>query len=697
MARTNLPAHQVLESSSEKLARLITATGVDVRFTDKVKGPCADIDAGVIMLPNLPEKMDDKEFRRLQGAIDHEAAHILYTKTLDGRKPRRSNGLKGLIENAFEDGRINRLMGDRYIGSIDNIQDLNKTTSEIIDAKIASGELDLDAPQVAALAAMLRASYQYVWKRPDMAALLKGGEDLTAKLPADLADQMESVETYEDVQALIEPVAEWIDQANREEPESGDAGEDESDGEGESSEESDGSESSESDADGDSSGSDGSGGSDGSEDDSDGSESDSDDESEGDDEGDDDSDGSGGDSSDSEDSDESDGGEGDSGDSDGTADGDDSSDADSDMELSKEHQDSDSDEGETDKMQPVRAEEQKAMSDEEFENKVINLAEDIAEALEATLPTAEKNAEADPRGYHVDPRGDRECHIREIKKELITTRHAEMYLKRQSDTIFANYRAKVGPLRARLVMDLQSTGKVWQRDLSRGRALDTGRLVRPKFADNRVFKNKNRKDSVDTAVSLLVDCSGSMGGGPIEAALQLAALFGEALEMANVPCEIVGFTTRGSSGGKSYGVRHNRTLHITFKDFNESVRETRDDWPAITTCMANNVDGEAVMWAAKRLAKRKEERKVLMVLSDGYPAAVMRAASMDYLNSHLKDVVKTVESAGIETLGIGIMTDAPKKFYDKSVQYNNLDDLMTGVYATISTLLRTGKLVARVA
>ena len=163
--------------------------------------------------------------------------------------------------------------------------------------------------------------------------------------------------------------------------------------------------------------------------------------------------------------------------------------------------------------------------------------------------------------------------------------------------------------------------------------------------------------------------------------------------MAKVPCEVLSFTTTGNHEC-AFGIRREALRHTVLKSFNESSAATREKWVCVTTGMGNNCDGESVLWAAKRLIQRKETRKVLITFSDGQPAIAALKGGCGDDEEHLKDVVKLIESAGIETLGVGIQDSSVKNYYPKWVVYRTLDDLMVGFYRVVSDLLRTGKLAA---
>lgn len=212
------------------------------------------------------------------------------------------------------------------------------------------------------------------------------------------------------------------------------------------------------------------------------------------------------------------------------------------------------------------------------------------------------------------------------------------------------------------------------------------------------FKEFKKTDTKNVAVEILVDMSGSMGGEKIRTAKMSAIAMGEALRALDIPYEITGFTSVGDhrvsaaaaalgvgryGGPKSRFNRFSERLELfVFKDFDSPSMNGLEKMDA----MANNPDGECVKWAANRLNLRKEKRKILLVLSDGMPAA---DGDMSTLNKDLKVKVGQIIKSGIECVGIGIMTDAVKHFYPDYVVVNNLKTLPT------ETMTKLCRMIAR--
>lgn len=212
----------------------------------------------------------------------------------------------------------------------------------------------------------------------------------------------------------------------------------------------------------------------------------------------------------------------------------------------------------------------------------------------------------------------------------------------------------------------------------------------------RPFKEYTKTDTSNVAVTLLIDCSGSMSGAKMETARQTALALGESLKSLNITFEALGFNTASSrelsnevySMERSTLKRFNRlyeTLNLmVFKKFDSS------DLTGIVHAHSGgaNADGESVVWASKRLAERKEKRKILIVLSDGQPS--YNGANHRVLAGDLKRVVSLLPKVGIEPIGIGIKTEDVKMFYPKYAVVNDISKLSTTVMGTVAKMLEEG-------
>lgn len=225
-------------------------------------------------------------------------------------------------------------------------------------------------------------------------------------------------------------------------------------------------------------------------------------------------------------------------------------------------------------------------------------------------------------------------------------------------------------------------------------SLECSRVYRAVVLDDQdVFIRKQRVNKFDVSFQLLVDLSGSMDGEKVRSAVESVILFSQVLNSLGIPFEITGFTAMGSAmdGAHNWDTGHNRFCPLRnyiFKPFNERLSwQLFGRLEGIFTGgipLIENVDGESVDWAAKRLVQQRTKKKILMVFSDGQPASGDPYA---LLNRHLKETV-TKWSSSISIIGIGIQTDSVKEFYPKYAVINKLDDLAKKVISVIEDELK---------
>lgn len=230
---------------------------------------------------------------------------------------------------------------------------------------------------------------------------------------------------------------------------------------------------------------------------------------------------------------------------------------------------------------------------------------------------------------------------------------------------------------------------------TRGR-LHSPSLHRVLNNDPRVFTQREELRSKDTAVMLLIDNSGSMHGQEISTAMHAAYALAQTLERVNIPNEVMGFTTSDLSSQSLRDLRKDpnsfkfsRTCAIVmpiFKSFNERVTPTVKRRIAsqinAQVGMETNVDGESLEYAAIRLLPRPEKRKVMLVMSDGQPVG-------NGTRKHLKDTVEKLTQMGIETVGMGINTNAVQSYYPRSMVLNNVADLPNVVMGELRRILQS--------
>lgn len=238
----------------------------------------------------------------------------------------------------------------------------------------------------------------------------------------------------------------------------------------------------------------------------------------------------------------------------------------------------------------------------------------------------------------------------------------------------------------------------WEGGLRKGR-INAANLSRIATGDDRVFRRRQEATTRDVAVELVIDCSGSMSGSKIHTAAAAAFALSQVLDRLKISNEVIGFTTGAMTRETSEQITKEEKAHkISYsrkeplympiiKSFSERMStdvKSRFAWLPNGRFFANNVDGESVMLAARRLASRKEAGKCLIVLSDGAPACYgdMRAAS-----KHLRTTVETIEAAGIKVIGIGVESTDVTRYYPKNIVINRVDELPTRVIGELRKLL----------
>ena len=220
------------------------------------------------------------------------------------------------------------------------------------------------------------------------------------------------------------------------------------------------------------------------------------------------------------------------------------------------------------------------------------------------------------------------------------------------------------------------------------------------------FKKEKDLEFKDTIVTLLIDNSGSMRGRPITIAALCADILSRTLERCSVKVEILGFTTKNWKGGKSRELwnnnnkpknpgRLNDLRHIIYKNADTHWRQSKKNIGLMLKegLLKENIDGEAISWAFNRLIKRKEERKILMVISDGAPVddSTLSTNSGDFLENHLKRIVKFIENKkDVEILAIGIGHDV-SRYYKKAIKITDVQELGDVMISQLSGLFENKK------
>jgi len=265
-------------------------------------------------------------------------------------------------------------------------------------------------------------------------------------------------------------------------------------------------------------------------------------------------------------------------------------------------------------------------------------------------------------------------------------------LRQQLDQQLQHMQGMISKLANRLQRKLlaQQT-RAWEFDLDEG-MLDAGRLARviinPLLALS--YKRELEMDFRDTVVTLLIDNSGSMRGRPITVAAMCGDILARTLERCAVKVEVLGFTTRAWKGGQSREKwvqeakprnpgRLNDLRHIIYKSADTPWRRARKNMGLMLRegLLKENIDGEALLWAYRRLLSRSEHRRILMVISDGAPVddSTLSVNPGNYLEKHLREVIRDIEGRDlVELIAIGIGHDVTR-YYRRAVTIVDAEEL----------------------
>ena len=286
--------------------------------------------------------------------------------------------------------------------------------------------------------------------------------------------------------------------------------------------------------------------------------------------------------------------------------------------------------------------------------------------------------------------------------ELATPEESQR-LRLQLDQLIAPHQTTIGKLANRLQRLLQAQqNRSWNYNLEEG-LLDTAQLHRviTRPGDPLSFKEETESKFKDTIVSMLIDSSGSMRGRSMTLAAICGDIIGSTLERCYVKTELLGFTTKHWKGGDSRKAwvnqgspsnpgRLNDLRHIIFKSADENFRKARKSFGIMLRegLLKENVDGEALAWAHQRLCKRNEERKILIVISDGAPVddSTLSTNHSNFLDNHLRQIINTIQTQdNIELLAIGIGHDVTK-YYEKSITINRAEELAEALLDKLTEL-----------
>ena len=297
-----------------------------------------------------------------------------------------------------------------------------------------------------------------------------------------------------------------------------------------------------------------------------------------------------------------------------------------------------------------------------------------------------------------------------IKAENLETKEELERLRSTLDQQLLQLKSFVSKLANKLQRKLLAKqNRSWDFDLEEG-LLDSSKLTRLIIdpLNSLSFKKEKETDFKDTLVTILIDNSGSMRGKPISVAAVCADILSRTLERCSVKVEVLGFTTKHWKGGSSrekwisnekpkFPGRLNDLRHIIYKSADTPWRQSKNNIGLMLKegLLKENIDGEALRWTFNKMKKRKEERKILMVISDGAPVddSTLSTNANDYLEIDLKNTVNAIEKlSSIELLAIGIGHDVTR-YYNKAIKITDVHDLGDAMINQLIDLFSSKKII----
>ncbi|MBC7736625.1 MAG: cobaltochelatase subunit CobT [Candidatus Saccharibacteria bacterium] len=370
-------------------------------------------------------------------------------------------------------------------------------------------------------------------------------------------------------------------------------------------------------------------------------------------------------------------------------------------------EDQGADESESEESEASPEQSQEDQQDESQAQVTMEDSADMETGDEAELPEGEAPLEPPPPAPYSDADPNYTVYTTEFDEEIRAEDLAEpaelerlrAYLDQQLEPL----KGAVSRLANKLQRRLQAQqNRSWLFDLEEG-TLDAGRLARVVANPTTPLSFKQEKDTEfrDTCVTLLLDNSGSMRGRPISIAAICADVLARTLERCAVKVEILGFTTKAWKGGQSREKwlaagrpaapgRLNDLRHIIYKSADAPWRRVRPNLGLMMKegLLKENIDGEALEWAHRRLSGRPEARKILMVISDGAPVddSTLSVNSASFLEKHLRDVIAMVERRrAVELIAVGIGHDVTR-YYQRAVTITDVEQLAGAMTEQLAAL-----------
>ena len=367
----------------------------------------------------------------------------------------------------------------------------------------------------------------------------------------------------------------------------------------------------------------------------------------------------------------------------------------SEEENQEEEEESDSEDGQSDEQDTSIEDEEMEIEEGEIDADEDSWIENRSKLEELLKKVGEQEYKVYTKDFDEEVKAEELCDSEELAR-----------LRGRLDQLMESSKNAIAKLANRLQrLLLAQQNRSWEFDKEEGQ-LDPSKLHKIIVDPLTPLSFKIEKDSEfkDTLVSILVDSSGSMRGRSMTTAAICADIIGSTLDRCNIKTEILGFTTKHWKGGDSRKLwleqgkipnpgRLNDLRHIIFKPADQAWRRGRKNLGLMLRegLLKENVDGEALMWAQNRLNKRPEQRKILMVISDGAPVddSTLSTNSTNYLDTHLRDVIKKVEtSSETELIAIGIGHDVTR-YYKKAVTIHRAEELGGAMLDQLTSLFET--------
>lgn len=328
---------------------------------------------------------------------------------------------------------------------------------------------------------------------------------------------------------------------------------------------------------------------------------------------------------------------------------------------------------------------------------------DLADSLrvDSMKKIFEKGTKSDKRHYRPFST-EFDVYVRHDTSEYVGRKTS---IERYENTVHSMH-GKISTMSRKLERALLATQRRdWMTNTEAG-SLDPKRLVQASMGKPNVFRMREDRREVDTAVSVLIDLSGSMAGEACRLAAQVAIALSLVFEKVGVAYEVLGWNNKYLTSGSAqrdhsqrcrtvrndpakYGKfsRFDPMVIYEFKSFDKRLVQERKGLSTIDRCVGgNNSDVDAVKVSHSHLRARMESRKILFVLSDGFPAC-SNSYGCEHQNQHLRNEIERVVKNGIDCVGLGIMSEAVKQFYPRYVVIHELEDLPKAAFDQIAKLL----------